>query len=279
MRISDRRASPYLVILLTSLFFSGSVLAETELRFGIYATDLASTLVKKFKPLLKHVEARMSENLGEPVKIKLVISKTYELGLDSLLNGDVDFARFGPASYVYAKAKIPELSILALEANKGKKVFHGIICVKSDSDIQSLQQLKGRSFAFGNVGSTIGRYLSQQELAKAGIKASDLSEFSYLGRHDTVGLAVAAGKFDAGALKESTFNKLLKEGKAIRSISKFDNVTKPWIASAMLSNRIKLALKKSLLETNIKKFHFVEGDDSDYLSIRTAINNNAVFFN
>ena len=84
------------------------------------------------------------------------------------------------------------LRILAMERVGGDKVFYGIIAVAKDSPIDSVAQLRGRSFAFGNDQSTIGRYLSQQFLRSHGIYASDLSRFDYLERHDKVGTAVGA---------------------------------------------------------------------------------------
>lgn len=266
-------------VIYSSLLVPIEVHAVINLTFGIYATDRASTMFKKFKPVLNELEVNLAKETGETVKIKLVISKSYDQGVAMLQNGEIDFARFGPASYVNAKTNVPGISVLAIESKKGKKTFQGIICVKVDSKIQEISELKGRSFAFGDKNSTIGRYLSQQQLVKASVLASDLSEYKYLGRHDTVGLAVASGKFDAGALKESTFKEMKESGKSIRSILSFTNVTKPWISSSQLSTKLRTALSAALLATKIKKFNFVEGDDSDYDTIRRAIQQNDQFFN
>jgi len=67
---------------------------------------------------------------------------------------------------------------------------------------------------------------------KANVFAKDLASYDYLGRHDKVGAAVAAGKYEAGALKESTFKKQIKKGKPLRELARFPNVTKLWIASS-----------------------------------------------
>jgi len=115
--------------------------------------------------------------------------------------------RWSRPSNRHAKRANNGLRIIAVEKKNNSKVFYGIIAVHADSDIENVSQLAGRSFAFGDEGSTIGRFLSQLYLEKNGIHAGDLSKYEYLGRHDRVGTAVGARDFDAGALNEKTFKK------------------------------------------------------------------------
>ena len=257
----------------------------TTITFGVYTADKPTTVVKQFRPTLNALQDRMSENMGETIKIKMEVASSYEEGIQDLVDGEVDFSRLGPASYVEAKKLNPKLSILAIESKGGEKIFYGIIAVNKDSDIQNVTQLKGRSFAFGDQLSTIGRYLSQQYLYENGIKASDLSRYEYLDRHDKVGTAVGLKQFDAGALKEGTFNKLVKKGTAIRSIAKFPNVEKPWVGSGELSEDLYQQLSKALLEiSNTEALEslgiggFLTGTDDDYKAIEKAIDNNQQFF-
>ena len=274
------------IICLTVWGFSPAVAsANNLLKFGVYTADKPTAVVQQFRPVLDAISKGMSEELGESVKIKLQVAKTYEAGIQDLVDGKADFSRFGPASYIEAKQMNPGISILAIESVKGKKQFSGIICVAKDSPIKSVADLKGKRFAFGNERSTIGRYLSQQYLLKHGIKASDLAYYEYLDRHDKVGTAVAMGKFDAGALKESTFKKLVAKGEPLRVIASFPNVTKPWLARSGLSEDLKKALQKTLLNLKdpaalkkLKKDGFLPGSDDDYNIIRSSMDNNDDFF-
>ncbi len=266
------------------VFGSGQAMSEIKLVFGAYTADKPTSTVRKLKPVLRYLEAALSRKLGEKVTISTQIARTYEKGIDSLVNGDVDFARFGPASYVIAKQRSNGVTLLAMEAVKGKKTFSGIIAVKSDSPIQTIAELRGKTFAFGSRFSTIGRYLSQSQLLNAGIRGDDLKRFDYLDRHDRVGTAVGAGEFEAGALKESTFNKLKKNNVAIREIYRFDNVTKPWIARSGLKPRLSDALREALLEVKdpvvlkaIKKSGFLSGQDADYDFVRSAMEKSRQF--
>jgi phosphonate transport system substrate-binding protein len=258
--------------------------ADITLVFGTYAADKPTAVVRKFMPFLNYLEHEMTTYLQEPVTIKIRIAADYNMGIADLTEGRVDFSRFGPASYVAAKQDNPGLKIIAMETKKGKKNFKGIIAVHDGSDIKALKDLKGRSFAFGNPLSTIGRYLAQAHLLDAGITGADLKNFVFLGRHDRVGAAVGNGDFDAGALKEGTFKKLQSKGTPIVALMSFGNTTKPWIARSGLSPRIFNALKMVMLKTsdprvlkNITKSSFLPGEDHDYDSIRLAMKRSAKF--
>ncbi|MDH3594279.1 MAG: PhnD/SsuA/transferrin family substrate-binding protein [Rhodospirillales bacterium] len=259
--------------------------AKVTLVFGVYTSEKPSAMVKQMRPSLKALSKAATEVLGEEVEIKLDVVKTYLEGRAGLLSGRFDFMRLGPASYVLAKNEKPGLRLLAIENKKGSKKTNGIICVKADSHITSLDQLRGRLFAFGNKRSTLGRYVAQQALVDAGVVARGLARYEYLGRHDKVGRAVAAGTFDAGALSESTFKKLVKKGVQIRAIAKFPAPTKPWVAREGMSSRIAQALTQALLSLDdpkalkaLRANGFMAVTDREFDGVRKAIRNNQRFF-
>lgn len=276
------------MILLTALLglFSSAATAEVVLDFGLYSSDKPSTMIRKFRPVLDSLERDLSKRLEEPVTIRTQVARSYKQGVNDLARGKVDFSRVGPASYVFAKQLNGDISILAVEQKGGRKVFNGVICVRTDSSIRNVQDLAGTRFAFGNEKSTIGRYLSQLYLVRHGIKASDLAYYEYLDRHDRVATAVALGNFDAGALKEDTFLKVAKNGgESLRSVAVFPNVTKPWLARSQLPQRLAHALREALLALDdrealkaLKIDGFLEGEDQDYAVTRMAIEQNELFF-
>ncbi|GIC76799.1 PhnD/SsuA/transferrin family substrate-binding protein [Moritella sp. F3] len=277
--------SRLLIFLITALL-SFTSRAEINLIFGLYTSDKPTTMVTKFRPFINTLEAQMTHKLKQPVRIKMHISSNYNDGVLALTNGKVDFSRLGPASYITAKNLNADLTLLAIEAKKGKKRFHGIIAVQTDSPITKTEQLVGKRFAFGSEQSTIGRYLSQSYLADHHVLASDLAKYDYLNRHDAVGTSVAAGRYDAGALKEGTFNKLRSKGVLLREIARFPNVTKPWVAKSGLDADIAQALSALLIASNesnalyknsFSKNGFLAGDDSDYDIIRQSMNDKRFF--
>ena len=259
--------------------------AEIALVFGVYTSDKPTSMVNQFRPLLDKLEDDLSERLGDAVSIQLRIARSYEEGLADLVEGRVDFARFGPASYIEAKRLEPQIGILAIEANGGKKTFNGVVCVRADSDVQRLEDLKGRTFAFGDESSTVGRYLAQLYLLRHNIRAGDLAGYDYLDRHDRVGTAVGSGRYDAGALKETTYQKLVSDGVPLRTLAVFPNVTKPWITRKGLSRELGGAITAALLQVNspalmegLEGDGFVTGGDEDFELIRQALELNHEFF-
>lgn len=264
---------------------AGAAGAGTALVFGVYASDKPSAMVEQLRPTLDLLEGAMSKQLGEAVTIKLRIARDYDTGLAELVAGKVDFARLGAASYVEAKERAAGVRIIAAERSNGSKIFRGIICVNTASDIHALSELAGKTFAFGDEQSTIGRYIAQLTLARAGITAASLKYFKYLDRHDRVGAAVAARQFDAGALEGTMFDQMVAAGAPLRLLVAFPNVTKPWVARVGLAAPVAEAIRHSLLELRdpvalaaLRFDGFEAADDGDYEVTRASIKENWRFF-
>jgi len=259
--------------------------AETVITFGVYASDKPSAMVAQIRPTLDVVERNLADILKDTVRIKLEVLRDYQTGVEVLTSGQIDFARLGAASYVTAKDEVPEIDLLTAELNGDSKSFGGVICVRQDSPINGTADLKGKTFAFGAEQSTMGRYVAQLYLARAGITAGDLKSFSYLDRHDRVAAAVAAGQFDAGALEETMFNKLANEGLPIRAITSFRDATKAWVARKGLDPALKAALRQALVAVRdpealkaLRFDGFEAATDADYAGTRAAIKENWRFF-
>ncbi len=250
--------------------------AQKKITFCVYASDKPSVMHKKVTPIIDYLQKNMNSGSYESL-IAIKIYPSYNKAIDALVEGRCDFSRFGPASYIIAKERNDDIRLLVMEHKKGKMSFDGVFIVPMDSPIKSIAQLKGKTFAFGNRNSTIGRYLSQAELVKAGVFASDLKSYRFLDRHDKVALAVAAGNYDAGVVKENTYNKYA-EDRGLRIIGRFPNVTKPWVARAGFDNKYFKAIQKSLLELNdttilkeLKQDGFLTTSDKEYDAVRKGI--------
>ncbi|MBK7876000.1 MAG: phosphate/phosphite/phosphonate ABC transporter substrate-binding protein [Planctomycetes bacterium] len=248
-----------------------------SLSFGVYQSDKATVMYRKMTPVLEYLQEDLERRLGRPTDIHLSIFKSYDDGIDALVKGEIDFVRFGPASYITAKAREPKLDLLAMEQENGQKRFKGVVIVKNDSPIQKLADLKGKRFAFGDPNSTIGRYLVQAELVKAGIHAVDLAGFKYLDRHDKVAAAVELGDFDAGAVMMATYEQANTKG-TLRVLASFDNVTKPWVVRAGFDPAVQAALLESLkalqdpaVLKELKVSGFTSTSDEEYAFVRDGM--------
>lgn len=275
-----------LIFLAIAILSVPAARADVSLTFGLYTSKKPTEMVRLYRPLLNLLEQNLSSELKEPVEIHLQVAKTYEEGIKALVDGTFDFSQVGPVSYVQAKEKSANLEILAIEGTKGLKVVNGVICVLSNGPVLKVEDLKGKRFAFGDQFSTTGRYNSQLYLVERGIRATDLGGFEYLDRHDRVGAAVAAGDFDAGALNERTFRKLVDGGASLRALAYFPIDGRPWVARDGLPTRLRTALQAALLAVKDPKvlapigeegLVFLSGTDADFDSTRKAVRENHRF--
>ena len=273
------------VLALAVSLFSVGAQAQISLVFGAYSSDKPSAMVAQVRPSLNIIAKKAGEIYGVEIEFRMQIVKSYKDGVDHLVTGKFDIMRLGPASYVMAKERAPEIGILVMENKRGRNTFNGIICVRNDSPLREMSELRGKSFAFGSSRSTLGRFFAQLHLMQAGVFARELDRFEYVGRHDKVGMVVGAGLFDAGALEETTFGKLVSNGVPIRALYKFPNATRPWVACAGLDPRLTDALRRAMLALTdaealraLRFDGFLTGSDSDYDPTRDAIRRNPMFF-
>src|SRR5438132_6285657 len=75
--------------------------AEVRLSFGLYTRAKPTAMVEMHRPILNVLESQMSQELGEPVRIKIQMAKSYEDGIADLVAGRVDFAQLGAISYMH----------------------------------------------------------------------------------------------------------------------------------------------------------------------------------
>lgn len=246
-----------------------------ELTFAVYTSDKPTEMYRKFQPFLDYLNDELAGG-GLEHQVRLKIYPSYAKALDELVQRRCDFVRFGPASYIMANQRSKGIRLLAMEHKDGEKTFDGVFIARADADIASIADLRGKSFAFGNASSTIGRYLSQAEFVRAGIYATDLASYKMFDRHDQVAAVVAAGTYDAGVVKENTYRKY--EAKGLKEIGRFTNVTKPWIARAGMPDDVFTALSQALLSLTDESIldalgqdGFVPATDTDYALVREGM--------
>jgi hypothetical protein len=108
-------------------FISFDAAAETKIVFGAYSSDRPSEMVAQIHPTLDAISKKMSEMHDEKVTFHMQFVPEYKKGVDLLVTRKFDIMRLGPASYVMAKKRAPEISILAMENKRGRKSYNGAI--------------------------------------------------------------------------------------------------------------------------------------------------------
>ena len=151
-------------------------------------------------------------------------------------------------------------------------------------DNYPVEELKGKRFAFGDPNSTMGHLMPRYMLAQAGVRAEQLASFKHISDHMNIVLAVLAGDFDAGAVKEDVF--FTQEQRGLRAIATsppiFDHL---FISSKRLPAEKVGALRNALLnlakEPNGKAIlqamtpgvtGLVSAANQDYDNLRSILN-------
>jgi phosphonate transport system substrate-binding protein len=163
-------------------------------------------LQRRYRPLAEY----LSEVLDRTVLVR--VGRDYGEHISHIGKDQVDIAYIGPATYVYMVEKYGRKPLLArLEVN-GKPVFHGYLVTNANSGVTDIQSLRGKRFAFGDPASTMSHLVPRHMLLEAGLDVSDLEDYQFLSSHRNVALAVLAGAFEAGAVKEEVMETFRDRG-------------------------------------------------------------------
>ncbi|TCS72105.1 phosphonate transport system substrate-binding protein [Sulfuritortus calidifontis] len=196
--------------LLACFLFGGAasapLAADMALVLAVHPYLPAKEIEQRFAPLA----AYLGQALGKPVAVR--VGGSYDEHIEAIGRNQVDIAFLGPASYVRMLERFGSKPLLGrFEVNHSPHLY-GVIAVRRDSPIRTLEQLKNRRFAFGDPESTMSHFVPRAMLKEAGVPLSALAEHKFLGSHKNVALALLAGDFDAGAMKQEVFEEYAAQG-------------------------------------------------------------------
>ncbi len=183
-----------------------------SLRFGVVPLKEPSEMFRKFKPLSDHLAAE----LGRRVDLKVAIDM--ESAVKDLGDNVTQICAMGPANYVEAHRKYGVV-VIAKALRRGKPFHRVAIVVRKNSPIQSVTDLRGKRFAFGNIGSATGHVIPLGMLKNAGMTTADLGHCEFIGHHDRQIKAVLDGDFDAAGLIDEAAQKHLSDGLRVLTLS------------------------------------------------------------
>ena len=110
-------------------------------------------------------------------KVKLIQKKSYRDINVLLKNNKIDVAFLSTGAYSLYEDK-ESLELLA-RPNRGKTYYHPIVIAKKDSSINSIEDLKGQSFAFVDTYSYSGYLAMNDYLKKNGLSVNKFFSNSY----------------------------------------------------------------------------------------------------
>lgn len=147
---------------------------------------------------LECFRAKVEAELGVPTK--LFTPADYDGVIQGLLGGSLDFAWLGASGYAKTYLTNPEAVdvILTKQNLDGTTGYYSIGFAKVDSGIKSMDDAKGKVFAFADPNSTSGYLVPGAELQESLGKLEDyFAEVKMSGGHEQSIVGVANGDFDA----------------------------------------------------------------------------------
>ena len=161
------------------------------------------------------IAAYLSKELGRPVKS--VTLSSYAAVTQALTAKTADIGWVGPLDYLIGheqNGSYPVTCSLRPGDTPGSLLpgYKAFIIVKSDSGINDLAGLKGKSFAFGDPTSASSNLVPKGALIKAGIDPSKDLKSVNISNQSAIAIAVYEGKADAGAIyNDARTNKEVKD--------------------------------------------------------------------
>ena len=132
--------------------------------------------------------------------------------------GQVDFILTNPGIYVNLEVRYRVSRIATLNNQAGNvatNVFGGVLFTRRDrEDINSLEDIRGRSLMAVDVTSLGGFWMAWREMNAIGLNPyRDTSSFSFGGIHDEVVRAVRDGRVDVGNVRTDILERMAAERK------------------------------------------------------------------
>lgn len=189
-----------LAAIVATTALTAPVMAEDikEFRIGILGGENAQDRLNNNECLREYTE----ETLGVPAK--LFAPADYNGVIQGLLGGTIDMAWLGASAYAKTHMSDPDAvePVLVKVNVDGGYGYYSIGFARKDSGIASLEDMKGKTFGFGDPNSTSGFLIPSIEIPEATGASMDsgdyFGEVKFTGGHEQTIVAVNNGDVDGG---------------------------------------------------------------------------------
>jgi len=209
----------------------------------------------------------MSEFIGMPVEPILDIS--YIIGIEAMRGGHLDIMLVSPFNYIRTSAVV-DVEMLATLPLGGDVANHSafIVCASRD-DINSIDDLRGKTIAFVSPVSTSGFIFPQYHLvSELGLNPHRIVHSGYFfdtvtfsGGHEASIMGVGFGDFDAAAIAAMFLDNMQDRGLINAADFRIIDTTPPPPHPSYI---IRSAIDAELIE-RIREF-FLQFDDPSYFA-------------
>jgi len=193
------------------------------LRVSAIPDENPNELLRIYTPFARY----LARELGMKVQFTPVVD--YAATVEGLAAKKLDLVWYGGFTSVQAVRRTQGRAT-RLVLRQEDAAFKSVFIARPGSGINGLPDLKGKTFAFGSVGSTSGHLMPRSFLLEAGVNPErDFKQVAYSGAHDATALWVESGKVEAGALNFLVWDKLVATNKVDRSRVDVFYTTPPYV--------------------------------------------------
>lgn len=273
----------YLILFITFILPTSLLYAEETLKIGVAAMISPKETVKYYREIVEYI----GKKIGKPVE--MVQRETYD-EMDNLLEkGEVKIAFICSGPYVRDREKFG-VELLVAPQSYGKPFYHAYIIVHKDSPVNSLAELKGKSFAFTDPKSNTGKLVPTYMIAKKFNTTPEqfFSKIIYTKSHDKSIEAVAKKVVDGASVDSLIYDYAAKKNPVYTSLTKIIEKSPPYgIPPVVVTKDFAPELKEKIKEAFLNMHNDPEGrrildgimvdkfiipKDSDYNSVREMEN-------
>jgi phosphonate transport system substrate-binding protein len=195
MRTSRSLFRHFVVLMAVVMAATSLLAAPRRIVVGITEGKSPGSGLRDHDSFIKHLKA--SSEFAFDVKVFANYDELYA----AFKAKQLDLAAIGPVKYVQARHETGAIPIVA-EGSMQKSV----LVIPMSSKLKSVEELKGKRFAFGYQDSTSTHLMPLLVLSKHHIKEKDLGKALFVGtQQEKVIEAVTSGQADAGAVAESVY--------------------------------------------------------------------------
>ncbi|MGE5838958.1 MAG: phosphate/phosphite/phosphonate ABC transporter substrate-binding protein [Deltaproteobacteria bacterium] len=158
---------------------------------------------ERHNPLIEYLK----KETGLP--IKQIFPDTFDEHMKMVGQGKIDISFSNPVAYVKMAHRYGTKAFARIIEEDGRAEFRGqIICRRDNIDIQTLEDCKGKRWIAVDPTSAGGYMYPLGHFYDHGIRKEDFAEIAFApgpgGKQEKVVLAVYAGRYDIGSVREGT---------------------------------------------------------------------------
>ncbi len=235
--------------------------------------------LERYEPLARY----LSRQTGRDINLRVL--PRYRSVVDDFEAAGLDGAFFGSLTYVLAQQRVG-LEVLARPVGPDDvSTYHGMLLVRRDSGIRTIEEMRGKRFVFVDVATTAGYLFPLHIFRRHGMQdyRNFFSESYFAGTHEDAILDIIEGRADVGAAKSSAYSRLAERDSRVTDdlmvLESSPEVPENALAlSRRIDEEVRRLLQEALLTMHetpggrrvLERFgaqRFIETTDEDYAPV------------